>query len=398
MPKSERFDALDGLRGVAALVVVLHHGFLTSSAVADAFRSESGEAPRWAQIITYTPLHLVWAGSEAVLVFFVLSGFILTYQRLRPKPEPWRAYYPKRIVRLYVPVVGAVLVSIAIVAMVGRDTSTHSWWVNAHETPSLPQFLQDSFLLAGISDVNTALWSLEWEVWFSLLLPAFILGAIATQRRGGLWIGLLLVFAARAVGSLISSPVLLFLPIFAVGALIAVHREYIGELFGRYINSGIRTAVVATVACIALIASWPMRLIPISDAIESAAKSGGILLGAGLLVVLALYSPGVRHLLCVRPIRWLGSRSFSLYLIHEPIIVSAANILPESDNPILVTFAGLVVALAISEAFFRIVEQPSMDLSRRIGQAIRRRSEQRAASGPHHLRQDDGKLIDRQPQ
>ncbi len=74
-----RWKGLDGLRGLAAIVVVLHHSLLTSPSLALAYfggpKAPVG-SPSW--LLTYTPLHLVWAGPEAVLVFFVLSGFVLT--------------------------------------------------------------------------------------------------------------------------------------------------------------------------------------------------------------------------------------------------------------------------------------------------------------------------------
>ena len=77
-----RAPALDGLRGWAALVVLLHHSLLTVPAVASTYLSNTSEGP-WVQMATSTPLHLVWAGPEAVIVFFVLSEVVrvLAHQR-----------------------------------------------------------------------------------------------------------------------------------------------------------------------------------------------------------------------------------------------------------------------------------------------------------------------------
>ena len=75
-----RDRALDGLRGVAALVVLAGHLLVsTVTPLANGILSVGTtdvSAPAWA--LLYTPLHVFWAGTEAVTVFFVLSGYVLS--------------------------------------------------------------------------------------------------------------------------------------------------------------------------------------------------------------------------------------------------------------------------------------------------------------------------------
>jgi uncharacterized membrane protein len=83
VPWSGRVRSLDGLRGVAALIVVVHHALLTSPTLARVnYGAVPGSVHGFLWWMTYTPLHLIWAGPEAVFVFFVLSGFVLF---LRPR-------------------------------------------------------------------------------------------------------------------------------------------------------------------------------------------------------------------------------------------------------------------------------------------------------------------------
>lgn len=99
-----RLPALDGLRGVAAVTVLVHHSLLVIPAVA----SDRASAA-W---IVRSPLHLFWAGNEAVYVFFILSGLVLTLPAVRRGRMRWKPYYPSRLLRLYIPVVASVVLAV----------------------------------------------------------------------------------------------------------------------------------------------------------------------------------------------------------------------------------------------------------------------------------------------
>ena len=111
-----RFTSLDGLRGVAALVVLAHHALLVSPAISALF-IPGGEPPRPGSALwwlTYSPLKLTNAGPEAVVLFFVLSGFVLAIPVLRGGFN-WLAYFPRRFVRLMLPVAGAVALASVLI-------------------------------------------------------------------------------------------------------------------------------------------------------------------------------------------------------------------------------------------------------------------------------------------
>jgi peptidoglycan/LPS O-acetylase OafA/YrhL len=75
-------------------------------------------------------------------------------------------------------------------------------------------------------------------------------------------------------------------------------------------------------------------------------------------------------------IHWLGVRSFSLYLIHEPIVVSIAFCL-HATNPFLVGLFAVPLSLAATEVFFRLVERPSHRLAGLVGRAVANRVSRR---------------------
>src|SRR5689334_14990744 len=114
----KRLESLDSLRGVAAMVVVLHHCALTIPDVRTALAS------------TYIARPLI-IGPSAVSVFFVLSGMVL-YGTFDGKDGfHYVPFLIKRVTRLYPPVAAAVLLSLALyLAIQPHPIAGLSWWFN----------------------------------------------------------------------------------------------------------------------------------------------------------------------------------------------------------------------------------------------------------------------------
>ncbi len=101
-----RVRSLDSLRGIAALMVVLHHCAIT-------YFPES--RPSW---ITHTPLRLLVDGHAAVLTFFALSGFVLFHSFTNVDRFDYFPYIVKRFTRIYPAFGAAVLLSAALWVLV----------------------------------------------------------------------------------------------------------------------------------------------------------------------------------------------------------------------------------------------------------------------------------------
>ncbi|WP_431247643.1 acyltransferase family protein [Leifsonia xyli] len=114
------------------------------------------------------------------------------------------------------------------------------------------------------------------------------------------------------------------------------------------------------------------------------------LTGVATIVALAFASP-VRRALETRPLQWAGTRSFSIYLVHEPILVAAAILVGADGWWWLLVAAPLVpVILLVAEVFHRFVERPSITLSRTVGRALaRERQKGRTPSGMRPLPASD---------
>lgn len=363
-----RLRALDGLRGIAALVVLIHHVLLMDAGLAAPYLSPRPRADQvYVRVLTYTPLHLMWNGTVAVYVFFVLSGYVLALPAVQGRREPWSAYYPKRLVRLYLPVMAAVLLALLWMRIAPRRTlDGASWWLNAHSGPTAYGVARDMSLLLWPGVTNSALWSLRWEVLFSLLLPLFVVSMGWLRRFPAALICALLAVLASTPGAQGIGDWFVFLPMFGCGVALASCRQPIVPAgpWARWLLFG--TVVLA------LNTSWTQYLFADAPGSFSGFLRAVEVLGACALVVIVLHVP-VAHRLLTRPSPlWLGSRSFSLYLVHEPIAVSIGLLLG-GRAPVLATLALTVpLSLLVAEVFFRLVERPSLGLARSAGRLAQR--------------------------
>ncbi|WP_375432494.1 acyltransferase family protein [uncultured Friedmanniella sp.] len=350
---SGRLPALDGLRGLAALVVVVFHAMLVLPSIANVVSGES-RVGGWLATVTYTPLRLVWSGEEAVLVFFVLSGVVLTLP-FRTRPFSAVTYYPRRLVRIYLPVWTSVALALLWSSLVPRvAVPGSSWWVNGHDFRLTPQGLGgDLTLLLGTTWLNSVLWSLRWEMWFSLLLPLYLLLLVRFRR----WplLKLVLLLGATEAGALLHLDPLRYLPVFGVGVLLATELDRLGALLDRV--GRLSGSVLLVLAVLVLTESRWLTGQTVSPVT--------VLAAAALVVLFARWAPAVR-LGAWRPVHWLGTVSFSLYLVHEPIVTSVALLL-HTHNPAIVLLMALPASLLVAAGFYQVAERPSHHLSRWAG-------------------------------
>lgn len=368
--RDRRYRELDGLRGIAALVVLGYHALLLVPALSAIYvpggtPPAQGSALWW---LTYSPLKLLSSGPEAVILFFVLSGFVLALPAMRDGFD-WTAYFPRRFARLMIPVAGAVaLAALIILAIPQPARPSFSGWMNASVTPALSwqQVFGALNLFNGDTHIDNPLWSIQWEMIFSFTLPVFIVLAIVVRRWWAL--GIVAAVAVAAIGSYTGATALKYLPVFLVGVLLAAGLDRLERVID-FVNAGrARMLVWATgfVAALALIIG-PWLL---GDAAELAVPRSLLSLllplGAALLVVTALGSRLFGRLLRAAPLQYAGRISFSLYLVHAPVLVAVQSAFPEW--PLLrVILVGIVASLLMAIAFFHTVESPAHRLSMSAG-------------------------------
>ncbi|GAA4780315.1 acyltransferase family protein [Microbacterium gilvum] len=366
MAGTGRLHALDGVRGAAALVVVLYHASLIAQPFAD-----DGTARLIWETATETPLKLGFAGTEAVQVFFVLSGLVITLPALRDGFS-WPGYAVSRLVRLYLPVWAAILLAVLLVVVLPRDeaaVTADAWIVNANIVfPDWQLALREATLTPASYDTVNTLWSLRWELLFSVLLPAYV--AIALLVRRWARSAAALCVLAMVVGRVFDEApfdldALVYLPTFFLGCLIAVRLDDIREWAGARRRPVFWAAATAASALVLIAAWWTRpfvpRSTPLGDALWGLAGAGA----AGLILV-AIGSPLASRALSSPPLRWLGEISFSLYLVHAPLLATLAFAWGDA-HWMAVAAVGVPASLALAWAFFRVVERPAHRAARAAG-------------------------------
>lgn len=332
---------LDGLRGLAALIVVASHA-----------------GGLGLHLIPGLPL--TGAGKYGVYLFFVLSAYLLTAQwcaawAVRAVDGAYlRRYLLRRVLRIY-PLY-------ALVLIVG--------WLLAPRGLGVPLDGAAVWRHLSLQEGRDLYWSIPVEFLFYLIIPplSFLLALQVRQRYKTLMLLMVLALTLWAwppnAAPLNSTWLPYYLPIFLCGSFAACWLSTRRHASFAPVAS---VSVWDGLLLLALLASVPAVFIAIGlaaqlDSLHRAFLGWGLLWSVVLLGLLSGRLPAWYWLLD-RPFwRACGRWCFSLYLLHMPALYVAKR-LPVST--VLQAWLGLALALALAAAAYRFIERPAMQLGRR---------------------------------
>jgi peptidoglycan/LPS O-acetylase OafA/YrhL len=359
-----RLGQLDAVRGIAALIVVFNHYAQTIPLEVRqlaAYPLKALELGAWGTPwpwLRFTPLRLLVDGHAAVIIFFVLSGFVLAMPVQKESQPRFWPFVIKRFCRVFLPFATIIILVAAAYAFVQPEPSPSAGeWVNTH-LPSLDKISLTGHLLmtGGDMSLNPVMWTLVHEMRMSIILPLIFL---LIRRFGGVWTvsGCLVVSILCSFGMTDSisgswQATAHFMWMFSAGCALSFYRE---KLCALAATRGHRVTALLWVLALGLLA-WPF------DRVWSDFLFG---VGASLVIVLCLPSGRVSGLLKSPVPIWLGRVSYSLYLIHLPILVLA---LSGNSLPLSVIF---VMTLIGADLAFVLIERPAHKLGIFLGRSAR---------------------------
>ena len=300
--------------------------------------------------------------NAAVMLFFVLSGFVLALPYVQGRALAWPAFLIRRFFRLWPPV--AVAVGVAAVlcwSIGGHSPYLGVWWTEPVDADLLSRCLLLTGQHNGCASLDLPLWSLVYEVRISLVFP--VIAPLVLRFPwvvGGCLIasGFPLEIAAYVDGRPLNAlavtglwpslaVTLHFAALFAMGILFARHASRLAFGAAASIRFGICALVLLALA---------------SDMANG--------LGAVLAIALALGSPWLARALQQRVLRWLGRVSYSLYVVHVPVL---AAFLYSLGGPLSLGWAVVAVAASLlaAELLYRLVERPSIAVGRAVSRRFR---------------------------
>ena len=370
--RPERLEQLDSLRGLAAFSVVMCHYLLVYPLV---WRWYSGlPAGKIMRYLSFPPLYPLWDGHAAVVLFFILSGFVLALPVLQNRQPVYRHYLLKRVLRIYVPYAAAMVAAIpgAFFLSRGHIPELSQWFQYSWTTPVTLKIIKHHAILIRSFDTspyNNPIWSLVHEMRISIVFPLLALW-VARQRWFISVAGVLVLFvggwiisqkttgfsnaeAWDSIGTTVH-----YASLFILGAILAKYRR----MFSARIEVMPRWGVVSLTIVFLLLYSW--------DRYTPHARMGTLLhlyelpsaVGAGALIILAassswLLAPGLI---------WLGRISYSLYLWHLPVMLAIVHV-GFGHAPVgLLLAVSVLSSLIVATLMHSLVEVPAISLGRRL--------------------------------
>jgi len=344
---------LDGIRGLAALMVFFHHALYANL-----------ESKDWHGPIR-SVMDICAYGNTGVDLFFVLSGFLITSILLKDRTSPryYQDFYWKRSLRI---------LPLYTVCILAAFATTHD----------LKAFLFRAFFLANIGPIfhvasSGPFWTLAIEEQFYLIWPTVV------RRRSPVkvfyWaiaLGLSSFFLRLAfahAGHHNYSISFLRFDGLAFGAVLACHfRKPAAKANARKNNQilgGLLLLGIATLGASSLITRLYAQTVYYSDALFQT----GVVLVTGSIIGLVILHSGARALAILRSrlLTFFGLISFALYMIHDNLLYVYDHFFGPIDTDqvhrLLLRMAVVFAAtIALSIASRYCIELPAMSLRKRV--------------------------------
>jgi peptidoglycan/LPS O-acetylase OafA/YrhL len=377
---TEKITYLDGLRGIAAVNVMIMHFFMVlipAMVYGNQTKSHLGNLELF---FSGSPLDLIGAGDFSVCIFFVLSGLVLTQKYFKTKEiDVIKSSAFRRYPRLLIPVFATILLSFILSSLgifhfytetvkISSINNSANYWINYMTfTPNfvdaVQQALYNTFFVGGFIIYDPVLWTMNFEFFGSILVfsMAFLFGS-----RNNRWI-----FYLAAAIFLFRSYLLAFI----IGMILSDMYSNNKPLF-KISNKHIKWILLLSGL---FLGSYPVSELP-NDSIYRFLNNDLIqnsyifyhIIGASLIMLVLLNSKRLQKLFYSSIPAFLGKISYSLYLLHFLVISSFTSAIFLVLYPILPYSAAVLTSIILSSClivplsylFYKYVDNSGIELSK----------------------------------
>jgi len=376
--KTNRLLALEGLRGIAAVIVVLFHALLIffpsfyygPSQYIDGLHSFHFEDNLYAN-----PFSIFLSGPFAVAIFFVISGFVLTVGFFQTKDQMIiKKLAMKRYIRLALPALASILIVFLVLATglgvlkLNAESITQSIWLIGiwPMAPNLGDALiQGLVTIFTIGDVsyNPVLWTMKYEFAGSFLV--FIVAILFRQSkyRWILYLALAIAFhntwyLGFILGMILADLYVLgYFPFSYKKKPLMILALAVGLFFGSYLYGSSQGTIY--------------EFLKFSWLDDTMSQMFYFSVGAALVVIAVLTLPQLSRIFESKFISGLGKFTFSLYLIHMVVLFTVgagffllfSSFVGYSVAAALTIVATTPVMILATYLFERYIDAPSIRVS-----------------------------------
>lgn len=336
--RTGRDYTLDGLRGIAAIMVALSHvANLTWIPYVD-----GGEGALWQ--------HLLWRlGSPAVDMFIVLSGYVVAKSLLKTKVGI-PVYFASRFIRLLPVAWAAVIAGLLLRALTGSPPEEATAYLqNLSEPLSYADKIGLFTMIFPIPRselINPPLWTLVLEMQAVLLMPLLVMIA----KKTAFWVlPLFSIIVAYALALKMDWGYPLYFSGFALGTALAVHESKLPSL---------ETPKIILVFAFAMLMS---RHITEYDS----ALMRPLYAISAVFVIYAIRSRAA-DILLAKPLQFLGKISYPFYAFHWVVMTAMVFAVGEWIGIAVAALIGLLLAIPVAMLIEHYIDRPAIAWSHRM--------------------------------
>lgn len=373
----QKVGAVECIRGLACLMVLLSHLSLTFYPQLHNFANQAFQAQGVQSFLYHSPLGFVYSGTAAVFIFFVLSGYILTYVAYKGTDIPQRVLSMsiKRYPRLMFPACVSCLLAFYLLSHYRVDTHALSPWINEYRLSTHASLLDafytgvvKVFTVTGINPYNPVLWTMKVELVGSLLIFLFIF--IRIQKKTKCWY--------YAVDSIILLSCVLLLcsnwlvPQFSYG-IIGFVLGYLSALYGRNISNTFAYLLLFFGLYLAGYHENSASYQWLSIFFTHNSYVLANFLASPLIVYAVLFNSQFK-MRCSQPLTlFLGKVSFAAYLLHMMLLVTLSayifnSLYQQGINYDIAAITSILVSIPLmylfAWIFYCLIDRYSLRVSR----------------------------------